>query len=101
MANPISGPGMRPSDAAGARRTETTRGASGSPSAQPAAAPAGETVNLTPSGRLLAKLADALQSTPVVDAERVRAAQQSIAAGTYGADAETIADKMIEHERGA
>ncbi len=100
MTEKINGVGMRSIDAPGTRRTE---------SAKPAAeAPAlgrrdergdRETVNLTPSARLLGKLEEAIRGLPAVDAGRVAALKDAIASGTYRVDPETVAAKLLQLER--
>ena len=66
-----------------------------SPSAQ-----TGDQVTLTTSARSLQKLSDAIAQTPVVDAAKVASIKQALNSGTYAIDASSIADKMLQAERG-
>ncbi len=69
MTERINGQGFRPVDTSGARRTEGAKaGAGQGASATEASAPqVGETVNITRSALLLAKLEEVVRSTPAVD----------------------------------
>ncbi len=69
--------------------------AASAPSAQ-----AGDTVTLTHSARSLQKIEEAVGRTPVVNAAKVAAVKQSLAAGTYQIDAGRVADKLLQFERG-
>jgi negative regulator of flagellin synthesis FlgM len=103
MTEKINGPGVRPSETANARRSEAAKAARDARSEAPAAdksAPAsGDTVNITRSGLLMGKLEEVVQRTPVVDAERVAAIKDAIAAGTYEVDDQRVADKILKFER--
>jgi negative regulator of flagellin synthesis FlgM len=73
------------------------------PTDAPAASPAAQTgdqVTLTTSARSLQKLSDAIAHTPVVDATKVASIKQALSGGTYTIDASSIADKMLQAERG-
>jgi negative regulator of flagellin synthesis FlgM len=102
MTEKINGQGVRPSETAGARRSEAAkpaaRDARGEKAAETPAA-SGDTVNITRSGLLLSKLEEVVQRTPVVDAERVAAIKDAIAAGTYEVDDQQVADKLLKFER--
>ncbi|HLF10069.1 MAG TPA: flagellar biosynthesis anti-sigma factor FlgM [Gammaproteobacteria bacterium] len=100
MTEKINGQGFRPADAAGTRRADAAKpaGAKTETSALSSAS-SGDTVNLTPSGLLLSKLEDALQSVPVVDSQRVRAIKEALASGSYEIDDQAVADRMIRLER--
>jgi negative regulator of flagellin synthesis FlgM len=103
MTEKINNQGVRPSETANARRSEATKAAQrdarseAAPADKPAAS--GDTVNITRSGLLMSKLQEVVQSTPVVDAERVAAIKDAIAAGTYEVDDQRVADKMLKFER--
>jgi negative regulator of flagellin synthesis FlgM len=56
-------------------------------------------VNLTRSALLLAKLEEAIRSQPAVDTDRVRAAKQALASGSYEVDEQAVADGMIRMDR--
>jgi negative regulator of flagellin synthesis FlgM len=60
----------------------------------------GDQVTLTTSARSLQKLSDAIAQTPVVDAAKVASIKQALAGGTYTINASSIADKMLQAERG-
>ena len=60
----------------------------------------GDQVTLTTSARSLQKLSDAIAQTPVVDAAKVASIKQALGSGTYTIDASSIADKMLQAERG-
>jgi len=103
MTEKINGQGVRPSETANARRSEVakaTRDArSEAPAADKSATASSDTVNITRSGLLMAKLEEVVQRTPVVDAERVAAIKDAIAAGTYEVDDQRVADKILKFER--
>lgn len=67
-----------------------------------ASAPAqnGDQVTLTTSARSLQKLSDAIAQTPVVDAGKVASIKQAVSSGSYTIDPASIADKMLQAERG-
>jgi negative regulator of flagellin synthesis FlgM len=100
MTEKIDGQGFKPTDTAGARRSDGARQArmSHDTGTRPAAQPA-ETVNLTRSGVLLARLEEALQTLPAVDVERVRAIKDALASGSYEIDDRAIADKLLQLDR--
>jgi len=103
MTEKINGQGFRPADAAGTRRSEATKVATGPGQGRSAAAgqsaAAGETVSITPSGLLMSKLEELVQNTPIVDQERVAAIKDALASGTYEIDDQRVADKMLRFER--
>ena len=101
MTERINGQGFRPVETSGARRTEGAKaGAGQGASATDAGAPqAGETVNITRSALLLAKLEEVVRGTPAVDSERVGAIRDAVAAGTYAIDDQSVADNMIRLDR--
>jgi negative regulator of flagellin synthesis FlgM len=102
MTERINGQGFRPADTAGARRTDASKPAAGDAtrSSDSAAAPAtGDTVNLTRSALLLAKLEDVIRGQPAVDADRVRAVKEALASGSYDVDDQAVADSMIRMDR--
>lgn len=69
----------------------------------PAASPSAQTgdqVTFTTSARSLQKLSDAIAQTPVVDATKVASIKQALSSGTYAINASSIADKMLQAERG-
>jgi negative regulator of flagellin synthesis FlgM len=47
----------------------------------------------------MSRLEEALQSSPAVDAERVRAVRDAIASGSYEIDPGAVADKILHLER--
>jgi negative regulator of flagellin synthesis FlgM len=47
----------------------------------------------------MAKLEEVVQSTPVVDSERVAALKEALASGTYEIDDQRIADRLLKLER--
>ncbi|HEY2144784.1 MAG TPA: flagellar biosynthesis anti-sigma factor FlgM [Steroidobacteraceae bacterium] len=57
-------------------------------------------VTLTTSARTIQKLEEAVRRTPVVNPEKVAAVRQSIGSGTYQVDANRVAGKLIQFERG-
>ena len=101
MTERINGQGFRPLDTSGARRTEGTKAGAGqgAASTDASAPPAGETVNITPSALLLAKLEEIVRASPGVDADKVGAIKSAIAAGTYAIDDQSVADSMIRLDR--
>jgi negative regulator of flagellin synthesis FlgM len=99
MTEKINGPGFRPTDAGSARRAEASKPVSAVGTATTAGSGSGDTVNLTRSALLLAKLEEAVRAAPVVDAEHVSALKETIAAGAYEVDADALADTMLRLER--
>ena len=69
-------------------------------SAASTSAQTGDQVTLTSSGRSLQKLSEAIAQTPVVDGAKVASIKQALSSGTYAIDASSIADKMLQAERG-
>ena len=101
MTQRINGQGFRPLDTSGARRTEGAKAGAGqgAPTADPSAPQAADTVNITRSALLLAKLGEIVRDTPAVDANRVGAIKDAVAAGTYSIDDQSVADNMIRLDR--
>jgi negative regulator of flagellin synthesis FlgM len=101
MTERINGQGFRPTDAAGPRRTDGAKrtGGGSSETSQPSASSTGETVSITRSALLLGKLEEVVHGLPVVDADRVRAIKDAVAAGTYQVDDQAVADNMIRLDR--
>jgi negative regulator of flagellin synthesis FlgM len=101
MTERINGQGFRPTETAGARRTDGAKPASGGTArdAESAAPPAGDTVNLTRSALLLAKLEEVIRGQPAVDADHVRAVKDALASGSYEVDDQAVADSMIRMDR--
>ncbi len=58
-----------------------------------------DTVNLTSSAKLLARLDETLAALPEVNAERVAEIKTAIETGEYRIDSEAIADAMIRLDR--
>jgi negative regulator of flagellin synthesis FlgM len=102
MTEKINGQGVRPSDTASTRRTETAKPTSGhgksAATAEPAAA-AGDTVNITATGLALSRLEEIVQRAPIVDTERVAAIKDAIASGSYEVDARRVATALLAFER--
>jgi negative regulator of flagellin synthesis FlgM len=61
---------------------------------------AGDKVSFTETSVRLRALEGTLANMPVVDEARVEAIKQAIADGSYQIDANRIADKLIQFERG-
>jgi negative regulator of flagellin synthesis FlgM len=100
MTKKIDGQGFGPTDAAGARRTE--RSTAARPNADTGAKRAAEeteTVNLTRFGLSLARLEEALQRVPVVDAARVQTIRDALATGRYEIDDRAIAARLLQADR--
>lgn len=57
-----------------------------------------DTVSISDNAAQLGKLGNTVDSTPVVDTQRVEQVKQAISNGTYEVDAEKIADKMMQFE---
>jgi len=60
----------------------------------------GDHVTLTSSARSLQKLSDAVAQAPVVNSDKVASIKQALANGTYQIDSSSVADKMLQFERG-
>lgn len=99
MTEKINGQGFRPADTAGARRSEAAKAASTQPAAKTAKPSSADTVSITPSALLMAKLEEVVRNAPVVDHERVAAFKDAIASGTYEVDAQRVADRLLKFER--
>jgi flagellar biosynthesis anti-sigma factor FlgM len=101
MTERINGQGFRPVETSGARRTEGARAGAGQGAAvaEPSSPQVGETVNITRSALLLAKLEEVVRSTPAVDADRVGAIKDAVSSGTYAIDDQSVADNMIRLDR--
>ena len=84
----------------GANSSSVTAEKSQAETAASAAAQAGDQVTLTDSARSLQKIEETVANTPVINAAKVAAVQQSIGNGTYKIDAGRTADKMMRFERG-
>ncbi|PCI07312.1 MAG: flagellar biosynthesis anti-sigma factor FlgM [Gammaproteobacteria bacterium] len=57
-----------------------------------------DTVSISDNAAQLGKAAGSVDSTPVVDAQRVEQVKQAIANGTYEVDAAKVADKLMQFE---
>lgn len=102
MTEKINGQGFRPTDTAVTRRSEAAKTASGRAEPRPEGAdkPSGaDKVSITASGLLIAKLEEVVQSTPVVDNDRVAALKDAIASGSYEVDEQRVADRLLKFER--
>jgi negative regulator of flagellin synthesis FlgM len=101
MTERINGQGFRPLETSGARRTEGAKtGAGHSATSSETSAPlSGETVNITRSALLLAKLEEAVKAAPAVDADKVGAIKAAVSAGSYQIDDQSVADNMIRLDR--
>ena len=103
MTHEIKGPGYKPTDTAGMRRTDAARPAQSQPAAETAAKSAPsqteDTVNLTRTALLLRQLEDVVQNTPVVDSDRVQSIKAQLTAGSYEIDDQRTADRMLRAER--
>jgi negative regulator of flagellin synthesis FlgM len=102
MTEKINGQGFRPADAAGTRRSEAVKPAGGQAGQRTEAADkaaAGDVVSITQSGLLMSKLEELVQSTPVVDGERVAQLKDAIASGTYEIDDRRLAERLLKFER--
>lgn len=99
MPDKINGQGFRPLEPGGTRRTGQSQGSGPATSAQVSTTGSTEQVSVTSSSLLLSRLEEALQSSPAVDAERVRAVRDAIASGAYQIDAALIAERIIQLEQ--
>ena len=57
-----------------------------------------DTVSLTDSAALLAKMEKTIQDTPVVDTQRVEDIRKAIANGSFEIDTTRVAEKMLNFE---
>lgn len=102
MTDKINGQGFRPVDTGGTRRPGQADRAEGSRTTSGGSADSADSadqVSVTSSSLLLSRLEEALQSSPAVDADRVRAVRDAIASGAYEIDPGIIAEKIIRLER--
>lgn len=83
--------------------TSTTKTVPGSAAAKdtsnPSSTAQSDTVNLTSSAKLLARLDETLASLPAVNAERVAEIKSAIENGEYQIDSDAIAEAMIRLDR--
>jgi negative regulator of flagellin synthesis FlgM len=100
MTEKINGQGLKPTDTAATRRSEGPKAASRETQPRAADKPSSaDTVSITQTALTLAKLEELVQSTPVVDSERVAAFKDAIASGTYEIDDQRVADRLLKFER--
>lgn len=101
MTNEINGVSHpRPLDPADTKAAKNpTVGRDAGPGAKPPTATVSDSVTLTDAAARLQKLEAALADHPVVDEQRVADIRQALADGTYRADPERIADKLLALER--
>ncbi len=57
-----------------------------------------DTVSISDNATQLGKLGNAVDTTPVVDMQRVEQVKQAINNGTYEVDAAKVADKLMQFE---
>jgi len=57
-----------------------------------------DTVSISDNATQLGKLGNAVDTTPVVDMQRVEQVKQAISDGTYEVDATKVADKLMQFE---
>ena len=57
-----------------------------------------DTVSISDNATQLGKLGNAVDTTPVVDMQRVEQVKQAIINGTYEVDATKVADKLMQFE---
>ena len=82
----------------GAKGTAVAKSAAASGGAEATEAGTADQVTLTQSARNLQKVAEAVASTPVVNAGKVAAAKLAISNGTYKVDSGRVADKILQFE---
>lgn len=102
MTEKINGQGLKPTDSAVTRRSDGAKAAGQQTQPRAADKPSSasaDTVSITQTALTLAKLEEVVQSTPVVDGERVAAFKDAIAAGTYEIDDQRVADRLLKFER--
>ena len=80
-----------------AKRTEQ---ASKAPADTPAPQPRGENVVLSNEARALQSMEQQLRSQPDIDKEKVERIKAQIDSGTYRVDAQKLAQKMLDIEKG-
>ena len=57
-----------------------------------------DTVSISDNATQLGKMGNAVDTTPVVDMQRVEQVKQAISDGTYEVDATKVADKLMQFE---
>ncbi|GEM_PF-665593 len=99
MSSKITGFDNRPVNVGGERSVErSASGKSGTPVT--GVAPAPQDVQLTGGARQMAVLEKALAQVPEVDMNRVEQLRSAIESGSYQVDAERVATKLVDMERG-
>jgi negative regulator of flagellin synthesis FlgM len=78
---------------------EQIRASSALSTATSAPQPGVDSVNITDSARRMFALAQAVQDTPEVDAQRVDALQQAVGNGQYTINPDRIADRLLQMEQ--
>jgi negative regulator of flagellin synthesis FlgM len=66
----------------------------------PASSQSSDQVTLTSSARSLQRLEQTISDAPVVNTSKVSQVKQSLSAGTYQVDAKSVANKLLQFERG-
>jgi negative regulator of flagellin synthesis FlgM len=104
MTERINGQGLRPADTANTRRSDAAKpagadAATTAPQGASAAAGGTDTVNITRSALLLAKLEEIVRNAPIVNDDRVATVKDALAAGTYEIDDQRLADNLLRFER--
>ena len=104
MTEKINNQGLRPTDTAGARRSEASKAARADSAKQAGGGAAsstssGDTVNVSRSGLLMSRLQEVVRNAPVVDAQRVAALKTAVSSGSYEIDDQKTADKLLRYER--
>ncbi len=99
MAIDINGLTTNSANSTRGRSSESVKGSTASAdtsSAQTGSESSRDSVSLSPEARVLNKLADKINESPEVDADKVSRLQSAIANGEYQPESLSIADKMLK-----
>lgn len=101
MADKINGLGRPPLDIAQSRNRAVGKAdevGQGAAAAKPGSG--ADAVSVSAAASRLQRIEAALAALPEIDGARVEALRQQVESGTYRVDAERLADRLIEFERG-
>ena len=97
--------GYSPSEPVAPKKGSNTGNVADKPQSEASAAATatsqtGDHVTLTDSARSLQKLSEAVAQAPAVNAAKVASIKQAVNNGTYKIDSGSVADKLLQFERG-
>lgn len=100
MSSKITGFDNRPVNVGGDRNVERSANGKGGTTPAASVSPPAQDVQLTGGARQMAALEKALAEVPEVDMNRVEQLRSAIESGSYQVNAERVATKLVDMERG-